>query len=125
MLAAMFRYCTDPQPTAGETWSDEKRLRERVARARLLRFLQISAATWCRPDAAHDFSTERARRQWFPVGPAIALNPHGRRQTRKVRPTVPAPRQIVPLIEATKGKFIGVGSEIGRASRRERVCQYG
>lgn len=120
-LAKMFNYCVDPTPPVGVLWSDQKHFREQVARLRLLQFLRISVATWCRPDAAHDFSTERARRQWWPVGPAIALNPHNRRQTRKVRPTVPAPRQIVPLIDATKGKFIGVGSV---KSAWESMCAY-
>jgi len=110
MLAAMFRFCTDPKAPAGEEWSDKMVERIRQHRYPLLQFLRISIATWCRPDAAYDFSTDPKRRQWLPVGPAIALNPHGRRQTRKVRPTVPAPKQIVPLMEATKGKFVGVAN---------------
>ena len=109
-LAAMFLYCLDPQAPGGARWSADKVAREKLARTKLLQFLRISVATWCRPDAAYDFSTERGRRQWFPECPAIALNPHGRRQTRKVRPTVPAPKQIVPLIDMTKGLFIGVAS---------------
>ena len=109
-LAAMFRFCLDPQPPAGEQWSDKMRERMRLHRGSLLQFLRISVATWCRPDAAYDFSTDPKRRQWLPVGPAIALNPHGRRQTRKVRPTVPVPHQLVPLIEATKGKFVPVAN---------------
>jgi hypothetical protein len=109
-LAAMFLYCLHPQPPMGAKWSEEKREREKLARSKLLQFLRISVATWCRPDAAYDFSTERSRRQWLPEGPAIALNPHGRRQTRKLRPIVPVPKQIVPVIELTKGPFIGVAS---------------
>lgn len=89
-LAAMFHYAIEP-----------KKKREN-----LLAFLRISIATWCRPDAAHDFSTEPRRRQWLPQVPAIALNPDGRKQTRKYRATVPAPRQIAPLIEATSGPFV-------------------
>lgn len=89
-LAAMFRYALEP-----------KKKREN-----LLAFLRISVATWCRPDAAHDFSTEPKRRQWMPQVPAIALNPDGRKQTRKYRATVPAARQIVPIINATSGAFV-------------------
>lgn len=93
-LAAMFRYAMEPK----------KR------RDNLLAFLRISVATWCRPDAAYDFSTEPKRRQWMPQIPAIALNPDGRKQTRKYRATVPAPRQIVGLLNAARGPFINVSS---------------
>ncbi len=89
-LASMFRYAMEPKKK----------------RDNLLAFLRISVATWCRPDAAHDFSTAPKRRQWLRQIPAIALNPDGRKQTRKYRPTVPAAKQIVPLIEATSGPFV-------------------
>ncbi|MGN6290441.1 MAG: hypothetical protein ACTHNA_14395 [Sphingopyxis terrae] len=91
-LAAMFRYAMEPKKK----------------RDNLLAFLRISVATWCRPDAAHDFSTEPRRRQWLRQIPAIALNPDGRKQTRKYRPTVPAARQIVPIIDATDGPLVKV-----------------
>jgi hypothetical protein len=103
-LAAMFRYCVAPdvgkQPVE----------RARHDRTNLLAFLQISIATLARPDAAHDFSTAPARKQWNPTRRVIALNPKGRRQTRKYRAVVPAPRQIVPLLKAKSGYFIGVQS---------------
>lgn len=106
LLAAMFRYCVAPQPPKGEQWSDRMTDWHRGKRKNLLGFLRISVATWCRPDAAHDFTTDPKMRQWIPAGPAIALNPFGRKQTRKVRPTVPAPRQIVDLLNATDGQLV-------------------
>lgn len=93
-LAAMFRYALTPKKK----------------RDNLLAFLRISVTTWCRPDAAHDFSTAARRRQWMGQVPAIALNPDGRKQTRKYRPTIPVARQMVPVINAASGPFIGVAS---------------
>lgn len=81
-----------------------------ASRGNLLRFLQFSVATWCRPDAAHDFSTDPKRAQWHPQHQAIALNPKGRAQTSKYRPTIPAVIQIVPLIKERSGYFVGVES---------------
>jgi integrase len=105
VLARMFRYCTDP---------DEKnpKMRKRYLewRRNLLRYLQISVATWARPEAAHDISTDPKRDQWFPDHQAINLNPRGRAQTRKYRPVVPAARQIVPLLNDTEGFFVKVAS---------------
>lgn len=97
-LAAMFAHAAEPGKRRGA----------------LLAFLQISVATWCRPDAAMDFDPSPAKRQWIPAARAIALNPDGRPQTRKFRPTVPAPRQIVPVIEhhlrSGGGPFVPVES---------------
>ena len=59
-------------------------------RASLRRFLMISVATWARPDAAHDFSTDPKRRQWNSKARILSLNPRGRRQTKKYRATVGA-----------------------------------
>lgn len=104
-IAEMFRFCLDPK-------ADTPKMRERVIKSRtnLLNFLRISVATWCRPDAAHDFSTSPARRQWFAEAGIISLNPHGRRQTKKYRPTLPAARQLVPHLNACSGPFVKVNS---------------
>lgn len=111
-LRNMFRYCLEP--TTPTDWKREMTAKE-IAHAKrqrlpLLRFLQISVATWCRPDAAHDFSTRRERDQWVKDAAALNLNPKGRVQTKKRRPTVPAPRQLIPLLAATDGPFVGVES---------------
>jgi len=59
ILAAMFRYCVDPQLKPCEY----EKLRERrfAWRADLHRFLQISVATWARPDATHEVDRPRSR----------------------------------------------------------------
>jgi hypothetical protein len=103
-LAAMFRFCVAPE--VGKQPIE----RAQRDRANLLAFLQISVATLARPDAAHDLSTAIARKQWNPTRRIIALNPEGRRQTRKYRAVIPAPRQIVPLLDAANGYFVGVQS---------------
>jgi hypothetical protein len=79
-------------------------------RRSLLRFLQISIATWCRPDAAHDFSTDPKRRQWLDNAQIISLNPSGRAQTRKHRATVPVGDRMASLIRDCKGYYVGVSS---------------
>ncbi len=108
-LGAMFRYCVWPEPLEGES---EKGLeRRRRDRAQLHRFLQISVATWARPDAAHDVSTDRKRDQWNTNARALNLNPRGRAQTKKYRPIVPIARQLAPLLDANGAAFyVTVGS---------------
>jgi integrase len=63
-------------------------------------------ATAARPDAVHDFSLDPAKKQWNPERNVIGLNPHGRRQTKKYRAIVIAPRQVIPLLEQVKGNWI-------------------
>ena len=93
-LAAMFRYAMVPK----------------VKRENLLRFLRASVATWGRPDAVLDISTEPARRQWMPQAGVLSLNPHGRRQTRKRRATIPVPRQFAVHLNDTTGFYVPVKS---------------
>jgi hypothetical protein len=110
-LARMFDYCLNPLPPKGKVWSDDMVDRFRLYRAALLRFLQISVATWCRPDAAHDFSTDPARAQWLPNARVIRLNPKGRAQTNKYRPALPTPYRMSQLLAARKpGYWVGVAS---------------
>lgn len=109
-LAAMFRYCIEPQAPRGETWSDKMRARQKLHRQNLLRFLQVSVATWCRPDAAHDVSTKPDRDQWLSNAHVLQLNPKGRRQTKKYRPAVPVPERFARLLDATDGFFVTVDS---------------
>ena len=107
-LADMFRYCTEPPRKDGES---DKNYAKRVAdRRNLLRFLQISVATWARPDAAHDVSTSKKRGQWQSKRRLLNLNPKGRTQTRKYRPTVPIARQVASLLDETHGFFVTVAS---------------
>ncbi len=108
VLAAMFRYCTEPELKAGES---DKTYKKRVSgRRQLLHFLQISVATWARPDAAHDVSTDPLRDQWDPAEKRLNLNPMGRVQTQKYRPVVPIARQMAPLLDANEGFYVRVSS---------------
>lgn len=111
-LAEMFRYCIEPEtPKHWERqWTAKERAAAIESRVPLLRFLQFSVATWCRPDAAHDFSILEEREQWVPEARVLKLNPRGRIQTKKRRPTIPAARQLVPLLNDSEGHFVPVGS---------------
>lgn len=105
VMAKMFRYCLHPKG------STEKEIaRRRRERENLLRFLRASVATWARPDAAHDISTKPERRQWFSDARVLALNPDGRRQTRKRRAIVPIARQFVPHLDDCDGFYVTAGS---------------
>jgi hypothetical protein len=107
-IAAMFRYCLEPKIAAGEY---EKLRARRIAwRADLHRFLQISVATWARPDAAHDVSTDRGRDQWHSNARALNLNPKGRAQTKKYRPIVPVGQKMAALLDARAGLYVVAGS---------------
>lgn len=79
-LAAMFRYASKPS--------------HRVKRLALHRFLVISVATLCRPDAAHDLSLDPRHDQWNGKRRVLCLNPRGRRQTKKFRATVRIPDRV-------------------------------
>ena len=108
-LAEMFNYCLRPVRTPG--MSDKGYERQLAYREALLRFLRASVATWCRPDAAYDISTDPERRQWYPDIRALALNPRGRQQTKKYRPVVPAAYHFAEHLKAApKGFYIGVSS---------------
>lgn len=107
-LARMFHYCINPE--TDESDHNRSYKRRRADRANLHRFLQISVATWARPDAAHDVSTDRKRDQWHSNARALNLNPKGRAQTKKYRPIVPIARQVAPLLDATAGFYVTVDS---------------
>lgn len=100
-LAAMFRYALQLNVKTHKPFS---------SRAPLLRFLRISVATWCRPDAAHDFSTAADRQQWLSKARVLRLNPKGRPQTRKYRPSVPVGGRIGALLDEVEGYYVGVDS---------------
>lgn len=107
-LARMFRYCLHPETGA------QPAARQRRDRTGLLAFLRVSVATLARPDAAHDLSTDPKRRQWNGDRRVVSLNPEGRRQTRKHRAVVPAARQLVPVLDATRG-FVVPGMSVRSA----------
>lgn len=100
-LAAMFRYALQLNVKTQEPFA---------SRAPLLRFLRISVATWCRPDAAHDFSTAKDRHQWLSNARVVNLNPKGRAQTRKYRPAIPVGGRIGALLDECDGFYVGVTS---------------
>ncbi len=79
-------------------------------RLQLLHFLRLSLCTWARPDAVMDFSTDPDRGQWQKEIGYIDLNPRGRVQTKKYRPLLRAPRQLVSHLEANIGPFVKVAS---------------
>lgn len=101
VLASMFRYALQLNVKTGRPFS---------SRSNLLRFLQVSVATWCRPDAAHDVNTDKAANQWHPQHNALNLNPKGRAQTKKHRPIVPIARQFSPILNSNTGPFIKASS---------------
>jgi hypothetical protein len=104
-MTRMFRYCLDPKARTQKEIARRRREREN-----LLRFLRASVATWARPDAAHDISTKPERRQWFSNARVLALNPDGRRQTRKRRATVPVARQFAPHLDDCRGFYVTADS---------------
>jgi hypothetical protein len=88
-LAAMFRYALASK-----------------RRANLLAFLRLSVATWARPDAALDASTDPRRGQWHSQARAFNLNPVGRRQTRKRRALVPIPECVGEWLDTIIGPVV-------------------
>ncbi len=78
-------------------------------RASLLAFLRLGVISWGRPDAIMDASTEVRRGQWHSAARAFALNPVGRRQTRKYRATVPVPECVAWWLDETTGPLVPQG----------------
>jgi integrase len=65
-------------------------------RASLHAFVVASLCTIARPDSVVDICVAPDREQWFPGAPTLDLNPFGRAQTNKFRPTIP----VVPVLDA-------------------------
>lgn len=106
-LAAMFRYCVDP--VSKDDATTVKRMRS--DRDQLLRFLRISVATWARPDAARDVSTDRRRDQWNSNARALNLNQKGRTQTKRHSRIVPIGECMAAILEAIgQGFYVSVAS---------------
>lgn len=88
-LAAMFRFAL-----------------AREERHTLRAYLRSAVATWARPDALLELSD----RQWIPAAGVVALNPPGRRQTKKYRPAVPVARQFRPFLDELDGQLLPVST---------------
>lgn len=107
-LIKMFHYCLHPEgPTVR---SDNERARCVREREHILAFLRVSVLTLARPDAAHDVSTDANRCQWDSENGILDLNPRGRRQTKKYRPTVPIAQYGRRLFDETEGFIVKVGN---------------
>lgn len=63
-------------------------------RASLHAFLVASLCTIARPDSVVDICVAPEREQWHRGSPVLDLNPFGRAQTNKFRPTIP----VVPVL---------------------------
>lgn len=95
-IAAMFRFCIDPPPPKGREWSAKERAMVIATRQNLLRYLRAAVATWARPDAIMDL---KAKGQWHSAAGVLDLNPPGRRQTKKYRPSIPVAKQFAPWLD--------------------------
>jgi hypothetical protein len=115
-MAAMFRYCLEP-----DAETEALRLRKIRERSALLRYLRASVATWARPDAVMDISTAPERRQWLSNARVLRLNPDGRRQSKKYRAALPIARQFAPHLDQTVGFYVGVQSV---RSAWEGMCNH-
>lgn len=94
---------------------------ERPTRINLLRYLRAAVATMARPDAVMDISTQR--RQWASAAKVLNLNPEGRRQTKKYRPTIPIAKQFAPHLDACANFYIPVDSVRSEWSRMaKKLC---
>jgi hypothetical protein len=75
-------------------------------KAELLKYLRAGVATWARPDAILDLQGH----QFISAAGVLHLNPPGRPQTRKRRPTIPVARQFRPHLDGLVGPYMGVAS---------------
>ena len=100
-LAAMFRFCLDPQ---GPNIRSEKERQVYIGyRTNLLRYLRAAVATWARPEEIFDLTAP----QWAPAARVLDLNPPGRRQTKKYRGRIPIASQFSPHLDFA-GKYMPV-----------------
>lgn len=71
-------------------------------RRSLLLFLRAAVATWARPDAIMDLRPS----QYIAAARVLPLNPKGRRQTKKYRPTIPIAAQFGSVLEGMGDPYI-------------------
>ncbi|PTR12941.1 phage integrase family protein [Novosphingobium sp. GV055] len=72
----------------------------------LRRYLIAAICTLARPDAIFDLSVAPARQQWHRNAGLLDLNPAGRIQTKKVRPTLPVVPALDSWLQATDEWFV-------------------
>lgn len=117
-IAAMFRYCLDPKAR-----TEKERQKIIKLRANLLAFLRLSVATWARPDAIMDASTASQRGQWKQQAKVFNLNPVGRKQTKKRRPTLPVPDCIAEWLNTIQGPVLS--KQLSKATWRRMEKELG
>lgn len=108
-IAEMFRFCIDPPPPAsGREWKGKERDYIIGTRENLLRYLRAAVATWARPDAIYEIMAG----QWHKEAGVLDLNPTGREQTKKHRPTIPVAKQFAPWLDEakTRGNYLPVST---------------
>ncbi len=74
-------------------------------RASLHAFIVASLCTIARPDSVVDICVAPEREQWFPGSPTIDLNPFGRAQTNKHRPTIPVMPVLAEWLSAELARY--------------------
>lgn len=89
VLADMLAYAAEP----------EKK------RASLHAFIVASLCTIARPDTVVDICVAPDREQWFPGSATLDLNPFGRAQTNKYRPTIPVMPVLAEWLSAELAKY--------------------
>jgi hypothetical protein len=117
-MAAMFRYCLDPQAR-----SEKDRQRIVTARVNLLAYLRFAVISWARPDAIMDASTEPRRKQWYSAARVFNLNPVGRKQTRKFRATIVVPEVCAWWLDSFVGPVVPGG--LSKATWRRMQLELG
>lgn len=75
-------------------------------RLSLLLYLRAAVATWARPDAIMDLRPS----QYIAAARVLPLNPKGRRQTKKYRPTIPVAAQFGAVLEGMGDPYIANAS---------------
>jgi hypothetical protein len=94
-VAAMFRYCLYPDTPHPKEFALQLK-----GRANLLTYLRFAVATWARPDAVLGFSLDPRFKQWSSEYKVVHLNPYGRAQTKKFRPSVPVPNVVAAWLDS-------------------------
>lgn len=85
----------------------------------LRRYLVAAICTLARPDAIFDLSVDPKRGQWIRDDGLLHLNPAGRVQTKKVRPTLPVVPVLASWLETTDEWF--VCREVTRFDPKQKI----
>ena len=68
-------------------------------RKNLLAYMRLAIATWGRPENILELDLSPGLKQWSSHAKALRLNPIGRKQTKKRRPSVPVPDCVADWID--------------------------